>query len=225
MQLARQGLVRYLAVSTVMRLLYLHGFRSSPQSSKAKMMAAKVRAANRKKAGIEWHCPQLPPSPAQAFEIAWQWAAPAQDAARKAPLAVIGSSLGGFYAAALTERLLRVGIYARCVLLNPAPFPARDLAAYIGRVSNWHDEGGFEFTAQHLNELAVIDTPSFTRPERYMAIIAQGDELLSWQEMTQRFPAGTMRLLEGGDHALSDFEMYADEVLAFCTAPVQPHHG
>jgi uncharacterized protein len=199
-----------------MRLLYLHGFRSSPQSSKAKLMAEKVQLANRKKAGIEWYCPQLPPSPAQAFELAWQWAAPQDAAARKIPLAAIGSSLGGFYAAALVERLQRAGIDARCVLLNPAPYPARDLSAYIGRVKNWHDEGDFVFTQQHVDELKAIDGQTFTRAERYMAIITKGDEVLKWREMTERFPAGTMRLLEGGDHAISDFEMYADEVLVFC---------
>ena len=199
-----------------MRLLYLHGFRSSPQSSKAQLMAAKVKAANRKQAAIAWHCPPLPSSPGQAFEQIWQWATAPDEATRKVPLAIVGSSLGGFYAAALTERLLRVGVYARCVLLNPAPYPARDLAAYTGQVKNWHDAGGFEFTPQHVDELKVIETQAFTRPERYMAVIAQGDEVLDWREMTQRYPAGTLRLLEGGDHAISDFEMYADEVLAFC---------
>ena len=204
-----------------MRLLYLHGFRSSPQSSKAKLMAGTVREANRSGAGIKWHCPQLPPSPAQAFELIWQWAASKDAVLSNAPLAIIGSSLGGFYAAALTERLLRVGIYARCVLLNPAPYPARDLAAHIGRIKNWHadvngDISDFEFTQRHVDELKAIETDAFTRPERYMAIIAKGDEVLDWREMTQRYPAGTMRLQSGGDHAISDFEMYADEVLAFC---------
>ena len=184
-------------------------------------MVLRVRAANRRKAGIEWHCPQLPPSPAKAFELAWHWAASPEAVLKREPLAVIGSSLGGFYAAALTERLLRVGIYARCVLLNPAPFPARDLKARIGHVKNWHpntngERGDFVFTQQHVDELKVIDGQSFTRPERYMAIISKGDEVLKWREMTKRFPAGTMRLLEGGDHAISDFEMVADEVLAFC---------
>ena len=73
-------------------------------------------------------------------------------------------------------------------------------------------------TAQHVQELALMDAQTLTRPERYMAVVAKGDELLSWQEMTARYPVGTLRLLEGGDHALSDFETYADEVLAFCTA-------
>ncbi len=179
-------------------------------------MAEKVRLANRKKEGIEWHCPQLPASPAQAFELIWQWAASPEALLKNEPLAVIGSSLGGFYAAALTERLLRVGMYARCVLLNPAPYPARDLSAYIGRVKNWHDEGDFVFTQQNVDELKAIDGQSFTRPERYMAIIAKGDEVLDWREMTKRYPAGKMHLQGGGDHAISDFEMVADEVLAFC---------
>jgi uncharacterized protein len=71
-------------------------------------------------------------------------------------------------------------------------------------------------TEQHVDELKTIDGQTFTRPERYMAIITKGDEVLQWREMTNRFPAGTMRLLEGGDHAISDFDSYADDVLAFC---------
>jgi uncharacterized protein len=196
-----------------MRLLYLHGFRSSPQSSKAKLMAATVRAANRRGAGMDWHCPQLPPSPAQAFELAWNFTR--KDVEQ--PLAIIGSSLGGFYAAALTERLTRVGQLARCVLLNPAVNPARDLAAKIGRQTNWHDEKtGFEFTREHVAQLGQIADDGFSRPQRYMTIIAKGDEVLDWREMSARYPAQNALLLEGGDHAISDFEMYADEVLAFC---------
>ncbi len=208
-----------------MRLLYLHGFRSSPQSAKSQLMAQKVAAANRSGAGIVWHSPQVPSSAREAIASALQCALRGAEQGSDDRLAIIGSSLGGFYASALAERLLKLGVYARCVLLNPAAFPARDLAAYIGRVQNWHDEGDFEFTAQHVDELASIDAHSLTRPERYMAVIAKGDELLSWQEMTARYPVGTLRLLGGGDHALSDFEMYADEVLAFCTAPAQSHHG
>ncbi|HEY4957396.1 MAG TPA: YqiA/YcfP family alpha/beta fold hydrolase, partial [Caldimonas sp.] len=45
-------------------LLYLHGFRSSPQSTKAKKIAAWV-AAHRP--DLVWCCPQLPASPAAAM--------------------------------------------------------------------------------------------------------------------------------------------------------------
>jgi uncharacterized protein len=200
-----------------MRLLYLHGFRSSPQSTKAQIMAQRVAKAQGNGVVIDWHCPQLPPSPKEAFELAWQWVSqPVQEGEVSPPVAIMGSSLGGFYAAALTERLLRIGVYARCVLLNPAVYPARDLAAYLGRVKNWHDEGGFEFTPQHVQELRAIETTLFTRPERYMAVIAKGDELLDWREMVARYPAKNMLLLQRGDHALTGFEKFADRALKFC---------
>ena len=46
-------------------LLYLHGFRSSPQSSKARLVAEYVRQHHPQ---VVWLCPQLPPSPAAAMQ-------------------------------------------------------------------------------------------------------------------------------------------------------------
>jgi predicted esterase YcpF (UPF0227 family) len=51
-------------------------------------------------------------------------------------MAVVGSSLGGFYA---TTWRRQTG--CRAVLLNPAVDPARDLAKYIGEQTTWHDPG------------------------------------------------------------------------------------
>ena len=39
--------------------------------------------------------------------------------------------------------------------------------------------------------------------------------MLDWREMTARYAGAHTRLLEGGDHALSDFDHHIDEVLAF----------
>jgi predicted esterase YcpF (UPF0227 family) len=54
-----------------------------------------------------------------------------------------------------------------------------------------------------------------TRPERYFAVISKGDEVLDWREMTGRYPGARLQLIEGGDHALSDFDAHLDDVLAF----------
>jgi predicted esterase YcpF (UPF0227 family) len=194
-----------------MRLLYLHGFRSSPLSTKAQTMARRVAAHNATSPAeqrIQWHCPQLPPSPARAMADIMQWV----DTGAGAPeaLAVIGSSLGGFYAALVAQ-----ATGCRCVLLNPAVYPARDLQAHIGRVTNWHDEGGYEFTQQHVDELQAIQTTVFTQSERYMAIVSKGDEVLDWREMVARYPTGRMLLQEGSDHAISEFGVYVEEVFAF----------
>jgi predicted esterase YcpF (UPF0227 family) len=59
-------------------------------------------------------------------------------------------------------------------------------------------------------------TPTrITRPERYFAIVAKGDELLDWREMVARYPGARIRLLEGSDHALSDFDDHLPELIRF----------
>ncbi|MDE2612384.1 MAG: esterase [Burkholderiales bacterium] len=185
-------------------LLYLHGFRSSPASFKAQRLAAWL-AAHRP--DMHWWCPQLPPSPRAAIALAESGTSDWP----RATLALLGSSLGGFYATVLAERL---GCPA--VLLNPAVDPARDLAAYIGEQRAFHDpQQRLTFRAEYIDELRALTPAAITHPERYCAIIAQGDELLDWREMTARYPGAHVRLLEGGDHALSDFDTHLPHLLRF----------
>ena len=185
-------------------LLYLHGFRSSPRSFKAQKMAAAVAQRHPR---VHWWCPQLPPSPREAMAMVWNtvrgWP---QDR-----MAVAGSSLGGFYATWVAERT-----GCRAVLLNPAVDPARDLHAYIGEQTAWHDPNErFEVKPEFMGELRDLECGPVRHPERYFAVIARGDEVLDWREMTGRYPGARIKLLEGGDHALSEFDDHLDEVLAF----------
>lgn len=185
-------------------LLYLHGFRSSPQSFKAQRMAAWMQAH---RPDVTWWCPQLPPSPQAAMQLITQGTA-GWPVGR---MAVVGSSLGGFYATAVAERS---GCPA--VLLNPAVNPARDLEKYIGEQTAFHDpEQHFYFRPEFIGELQALTVPAITRPERYAAVICKGDEVLSWQEMSGRYPGAHIRLLEGGDHAISDFDEHLPFVLDF----------
>lgn len=188
----------------VTHLLYLHGFRSSPQSMKARKVAARVAARH---PGVTWWCPQLPPSPRDAMAQVMQGVAhwPREH------MAVIGSSLGGFYATALAER-----VGCKAVLLNPAVHPARDLRQHIGQQTGWHSpQDHFYFQPHFVDELRELDTPALTGPQRYFAIIAQGDEVLDWREMCGRYPGAHLKLLPGSDHALSDFDDHVDEMFAF----------
>lgn len=192
-------------------LLYLHGFRSSPQSAKARRMADWVRDH---RPDLRWWCPQLPPSPAAAMRMIWQGIA----AWPQERMAVIGSSLGGFYATAIAER---TGCPA--VLLNPAVHPARDLAAYIGEQTSWHrPEDRFFFRPEFVEELRALAVPAITRPERYFAVIAKGDELLDWHEMSARYAGACIKLLAASDHALFDFEQHLPDVVDFLRLPSQP---
>ena len=191
---------------TSTHLLYLHGFRSSPQSAKARLMAGRVR---RDHPATVWCCPQLPPSPAAAMELIRALTA----AWPRETMAVLGSSLGGCYAARLA---VETGC-ARTVLLNPAVQPARDLAQYIGEQSSWQDPAKrFYFRPEYVEQLRAIEAGALPRPEQCLALIAKGDEVLDWREMVARHPGVQLRLVEGGDHGLSDFERaHLDAVIDF----------
>jgi hypothetical protein len=186
-------------------LLYLHGFRSSPQSAKASQMARRVAERH---PDVEWWCPQLPPAPRDAIELVMRGIA----GWPRASMAVVGSSLGGFYATYVTGMTR-----CRAVLLNPAVHPARDLARHIGDQTLWHDPAEhFYFRPEYIDQLRTLDVGPLTRPERVFAVIAKGDEVLDWREMSARYPDSQVKLLEGGDHALSDFERHhLDDVMAF----------
>jgi len=192
------------ATGQITHLLYLHGFRSSPQSAKARQMAARVAEQH---PNVTWWCPQLPPSPREAIALLLKGTAGWPQTA----MAVVGSSLGGFYATCVAEN-----VGCKAVLLNPAVHPARDLAKYIGEQTSWHNpQERFFFRPEFVDELQALTPPELTKPGNYFAVIAKGDEVLDWREMTARYAGAHTRLLEGGDHALSDFDDHIDEVLAF----------
>jgi predicted esterase YcpF (UPF0227 family) len=73
----------------------------------------------------------------------------------------------------------------------------------------------FFFEPRYVDELRALTPAQITRPERYYAVIAQGDEVLDWREMCGRYPGAQIQLLEGGDHALSDFSDHMGQALGF----------
>jgi len=156
---------------------------------------------------LRWACPQLPPSPAAAMRevmaLIQTWP--------RERMAVMGSSLGGFYATQVAQ-----ATGCRAVLLNPAVDPARDLARYIGEHSCWQNpDEKFFFRAEFVDELRAQTLGKLAHPERLLAVIAKGDEVLDWREMQARYAGCRIKLLEGSDHGLSDFDDYLHELTEF----------
>ncbi|MEI6003220.1 esterase [Paraburkholderia bengalensis] len=187
-------------------ILYLHGFRSSPNSFKARVMAERLAALGR---SAEWCCPMLPVSPLETVALIEKQVA----AAKPARVTVVGSSLGGYFATHLAEKH-----GWRAVLLNPAVVPQRDLSHYLGEQPLWHGGGSIVVEPHHLDELRALGVASITRPERYYLFAATGDEVLDYREMLAHYPGVQTKLIEGSDHAISEFPDYVDDVLAFCDA-------
>ena len=190
-------------------LVYLHGFRSSPRSSKAVMTGQAIRDLSHFANPIEWYCPQLLASPKESMDMVTAHI----DQSQADRMVVIGSSLGGFYANYLAEK------YAcRAVALNPAVWAARELAPHVGMMTSYDSDEPFDFRAEYIDELKALQVETITNPSRYFLIAAKGDELLDWREMVAFYPGAKHLVLEGSDHGIANYSDHLPQVLDFITS-------
>jgi predicted esterase YcpF (UPF0227 family) len=156
----------------------------------------------------EFVCPDLPHRPAQAIAALEDLVA--GDAGE---CALLGSSLGGYYATWLAERHRARAM--RVVLVNPAVRPYKLLAQALGPQTNLYTGERYELTAEHLDELRALEVDAVT-PERYLLITRTGDEVLDYRDAVDKYWGCEQLVIEGGDHGFGDFERYLDRALAFC---------
>jgi hypothetical protein len=187
-------------------IVYLHGFNSSPQSAKGQRIAA---------AGAvlpdppRFHRPALAHRPAHAMRDVCAWIDAEVPGGRD--LALVGSSLGGFYATWLAEKY-----GARAVLVNPAIRPFEDLRPFVGRQRNPYTGEEYDVTPAHFEELAALAVVRITRPERYFLLVRTGDEVLDWHAAVAFYAGAFQYVAGGGDHGWVDFGAEVASVLRFC---------
>lgn len=182
-------------------IIYIHGFNSSPASSKAGVLRERIAALGR---AHEFLAPALPHSPAAAAQLL-------ESLVRQHPhAALVGSSLGGFYATWLAERCA-----VRAVLVNPAVRPYLLLEGHVGRQKNFHTGEEYDFTLQHVAEFGALEVATIT-PERYLLMVETGDEVLDHRHAVEMYRGARQLVIEGGDHGFSDFADHIEPVLDFC---------
>ena len=187
-------------------LVYLHGFRSSPRSSKAVMTGEAVKASVTTGNTIDWYCPQLFASPKESMEMVTKYI----DQSKADRIVVIGSSLGGFYTNYLAEKYGCKG-----VALNPAVRAARELAPHVGMMTSYDSDKPFDFRPEYIDELKALQVERISNPDRYFLIAAKGDELLDWREMSEFYQGANQLILEGSDHGIADYADHLPRVLEF----------
>ena len=186
-------------------IVYLHGFRSSPQSSKAQRLKARMAALG---LGDLFWCGQLPPSPRAAIALAERQIAAARAAG--APVTVVGSSLGGYYATHLAEKH---GL--RAVLVNPAVVAHLSLAEFVGTQTNLYTGEAFEFRPEYLDELRALEVPRISRPQDFLLLAETGDEVLDYRQAVAKYAGCRQVVLEGGDHSFTRWDDCLDAILEF----------
>jgi hypothetical protein len=184
-------------------LIYIHGFNSSSLSGKARELKAWLEAHG---LGEAFACPDLSHRPTEAIAQLETLIADS-----KGPAKLVGSSLGGYYAACLAERH-----DLKAVLINPCVSCHEKLAGAVGQMqTNWHNGQEYEFTQAHVDELLVLHAPRLRRPENYLLLVETGDEVLDYREAVAYFDGARQVVLEGGDHGFSRFAEYIPMILEF----------
>ena len=187
-------------------IVYLHGFRSSPRSSKAVMTGEAIKKLCTVDHPIQWFCPQLVASPKASIEMVMQHI----ETSKYDRLIVMGSSLGGYYANYLAEK------YAcKAVVLNPAVRAPRELASHVGMLTEYDTNEPYDFRPEFIHELKDLQIETVSNPSRYFLIAAKGDELLDWQEMVEFYKGAEQLVLEGSDHGISEYADHLPQVLRF----------
>ena len=183
-------------------ILYLHGFRSGPQSWKARSLAARMAELG---LGNRLWCEQLPVSARATMALA-----EAAIAASPRPPTLVGSSLGGYYATYLAEKH---GL--RAVVVNPAVLAPLSLSAYLGPQTHLYTGETFDFTPAHIDELRALDVPALSHPERFWLLAETGDEVLDYRHAVARYAGCRQTVLDGGDHSFTRWDAYLDPILRF----------
>ena len=180
-------------------IIYLHGFNSSPQSHKARVMAQFMATLG---LGARYACPVLPPLGSAAIDAV-------EHLGPDGATCFVGSSLGGFYATHLAEKHA-----AKAVLLNPAIEPHVGLRAYLGEQKNLHTGEPYQLTEAHLREWERLFVPRIT-PSRYLLIVETGDEVLDYRKAVARYRGAEQVVIPGGDHSLQSFAQHLPRILTF----------
>ena len=183
-------------------IVYLHGFNSSARSHKALVLGRFLREQG---LAAQYACPDLPPLAADAIrEI--------EKLALGRDTCFVGSSLGGFYATYLAEKLR-----CKAVLINPAIDPQVGLRAYLGPQKNLHTGEPYQLTEMHLREWEKLVVPRIT-PGRYLLLVETGDEVLDYRRAVERYAGAAQVVVEGGDHSLQSFPEQLPRILGFSRA-------
>jgi predicted esterase YcpF (UPF0227 family) len=185
------------------RVIYLHGFNSSPASHKARLFTAYCHDQ-----GVyDVLVPVLSHDPARALRTIEECIG--AEGERVALL--VGSSLGGYYATYLAERH---GLKA--ALINPAVAPCDYLPGEIvGRHRNPYTQEEYEFTLDHVAFLRTLNVRTIQDPARYLLLVQTGDKTLDYRLAVELYKGCHQVVQEGGSHSFENFAAVMPLILRF----------
>lgn len=184
-------------------LLYIHGFLSSPLSSKAQQVKHWLAKSHQ---NIHYHCPLLTPYPNDCGETLSHLLTILEK-----PIGVIGSSMGGFWATWLVENF---GVKA--VLINPLVEALDLIPKYLNRtLNNYHLAQSYRLNQNHLQQFKNYIVAKPEKLENYWILLQTGDEVLDYHLAVAKYQGCRQTVEQGGDHTFQHFEHHLDATIRF----------
>ena len=181
------------------KILYLHGFASAADSTKANLIDSYIKKNSRSTKTL---IPDLDNDIENAYHQI------DEIIKLESPSSIIGSSLGGFYATYFSEKYELL-----CVNINPA-VPPIDMSEYLGENQNYSTGEKFIINNDHLKLLGKMSKKIkvLKRPKNVMTLIQSGDEVLDYKQAMKYFAASQIEIRFGGNHSFEGFEDYFSKI-------------
>ncbi|MFT5755988.1 MAG: putative esterase YcpF (UPF0227 family) [Alteromonadaceae bacterium] len=183
-------------------VLYIHGFNSSPLSTKA-MVTQAYLAKNLP--DIRFHCPQIASKPNAAIDQLEKIIAQYPND----KWYLIGSSLGGYFATYLSEKY-----NFEAVLINPAVKPYELLSDYLGEQLNPYTHEVYTVEKSYLKDLIRLEQKKI-RKNNYMVMVQTGDEVLDYQQTVEKYQDCNLIVQAGGDHSFVNYAQVLTKMMHF----------
>jgi len=183
-------------------ILYFHGFASSSNSNKAKILK-KYISKNYKNAEI------IIPDIDNNFKLAVNQIHDLIDNA-KHPIVFIGSSLGGYYASYFSSKFK-----TKSVLINPAIPPLKDFEMYLGENENYSTGEKFIITPEDIRYIRKMSHKKYSNAENTYVLLESGDEVLNYKETTKYFSGSYLDIIYGGSHSYESLDEKLKNIVNF----------
>ena len=183
-------------------ILYFHGFASSSDSNKAKIISSYISK-------ISSNTKIIIPDLNNNFQKAISQIELLIKNNDK-PISFIGSSLGGYFAAYFAD------IYnAKAILVNPAIPPLRGFDDYLGENKNYSTGKKFNIKKEDIKFLRGLSKKEYINKENTLILMESGDEVLPYKETSEYFKGCYIDIVFGGSHSYESMQTKLKKISDF----------
>ena len=183
-------------------IIYFHGFASSSDSNKAKIFKKYISSL---KNNIELIVPDLNNNFKEAIIQIKQIIKSNQK-----PIAFMGSSLGGYYAAYFSSKY-----NSKAVLINPAIPPLEGFDAYLGKNQNYSTGENFILKKEDIKFIRTLSYKKYNNQKNTLLLLESGDEVLNYIKTLSYFKGCHADIIFGGSHSYESLDNKLEKIRSF----------